>query len=101
MQNKLIIENIISLVFGIAVLSAGLINIFWGNDPEFGIFILLLSFVFLFPVNVLLKKITGISIPKWGIVKIILGLFIVWALLGVGELFEKIELMKRDLFLVN
>ncbi len=32
-----------------------------------------------------------------GIVKILLGIFILWASFGVGELFDKIELMKMDL----
>ena len=40
---------------------------------------------------------TGFSIPGMGIVKILLGIFILWASLGVGELFDKIELMKMDL----
>jgi hypothetical protein len=73
------------------------VNTFWGNDPGFGVFILLLSFVYFLPVNAILKKMSGFSIPRMGIVKILLGIFILWASLGVGELFDKIELMKMDL----
>ena len=91
------IGNIISWLFGIAFFAIGIVNTFWGNDPEFGIFIVLLSFVYFLPVNAILNKMIGFSIPKIGIVKIILGLFIIWAALGVGELFDKIELMKMDL----
>jgi hypothetical protein len=69
---------------------------FWGNDPFFGVFIVLLSLVYFPPANALLKKITGFSIHP--IIKILLGIFILWAALGVGELFDKIELMKQDLF---
>ncbi len=97
MNNTLIFGNIISWLFGIAVLASGLINTFWGNDPGFGVFILLLSFVYFLPVNAILKKMTGFSIPGMGIVKIVLGIFIIWAAVGVGELYDKIELMKMDL----
>lgn len=96
MSNTLSVENIISWVFGTAVLGVGIINMFWGNDSLFGVFLALLSFVYFLPVNALLKKIVGFTIPKMGIIKIVLGLFIIWSAVGVGELFDKIELMKMD-----
>lgn len=85
---------IISWVFGIAVFAAGVLNIFWGNDPGFGVFLLLLSVVYFPPVNAILRKRTGIPVP--GIVKIVLGVLIIWVVLGVGELFNKIELMMQN-----
>jgi hypothetical protein len=94
-NNTSIAGNIIGWLFGIGVFAAGLINTFWGNDSLFGVFILLLAFVYFPPVNNGLMKLTGFKIP--GIVKIILGIFIIWATLGVGELFDKIDLMKTDL----
>ena len=97
MTYKLNIGNIISWIFGVLVFAIGIVNTFWGNDPGFGIFLLLLSFVYFLPVNELLKKITGFSIPKMGLIKIGLGFFIIWASLGVGELFDKIELMLGSL----
>ena len=97
MNDKLNVWNIFNWIFGIAVFAIGIVNTFWGNDPVFGVFILLLSLVYFLPVNAILKKLTGFSIPKMGIVKIILGILILWASLGVGELFDKIELMKIDL----
>lgn len=97
MNNKSIVGNIISWLFGIVFFTIGVVNTFWGNDPGFGVFILLLSFVYFLPVNAILKRLTGFSIPKMAIVKIILGVFILWASLGVGELFNKIELMMMDL----
>jgi hypothetical protein len=87
--------NIISWLFGLAVFAIGVINTFWGNDPGFGIFILLLSFVYFPPLNTMLKEKAGLSIP--GFVKFFLGSFILWAALGVGELFDKIDLMRMDL----
>lgn len=89
--------TIISWLFGAVAFAIGVVNTFWGNDPGFGIFILLLSFVYFLPVNAIFKRITGFTIPKPGILKILLGLFIMWAALGVGELFDKIELMMNDL----
>jgi len=97
MSNSSIGANAISWIFGLAVLAIGIVNMFWGNDPEFGIFLVLLSLFYFLPVNTILKKVTGFSIPRVGLVKIILGIFIIWAALGVGELFNKIELMVMDL----
>jgi hypothetical protein len=87
---------VISWMFGLVFFAIGVVNTFWGNDPGFGIFILLLSLVYFLPVNAILKKRTGFSIPRMRIIKIILGIFIIWAAMGVGELFDKIELMMND-----
>jgi hypothetical membrane protein len=80
--------------FSILFISIGIINTFWGNDMEYGMLIILLSFVFTPPVNVLIKEKLGFAIP-W-LLKIVLGLLIILSALGVGELFGKIELMLRD-----
>lgn len=95
MSTKSIFLNTIGWLFGTVVFAIGIVNTFWGNDRFFGIFILLASYVYFPPVNVLVKKWTGFSI-HW-VLKIILGLFILWAALGVGELFDKIDLMLMDL----
>lgn len=89
--------NIISWIFGVVFFAIGVVNTFWGNDSGFGVFIILLSFVYFLPVNDILRKMTGFSIPGMGIVKIVLGIFILWAALGVGELFGKIDLMMTEL----
>ena len=86
-----IVSNVAGWLFGLVALAIGAINTFWGNDPGFGVFIILLAFVFLPPVNAFLKQKTGLAIPI--IAKWLLGFFILWASLGVGELFDKIELM--------
>lgn len=90
-MNRLLLYDLAGWLFGILVLAIGIVNTFWGNDMFFGIFIVALSLAYFPPANVLLKKLTGFSIPVW--VKIVLGLFIFWAALGVGELFDKIDLM--------
>jgi hypothetical protein len=94
MNNKLAVPDILSCLFGILFLAIGIINIFWGNDLWFGVFIVLLSFIFFPPVTGMFRTITGFTIPL--VVKIILGIFILWAALGVGELFDKINLMMMD-----
>lgn len=96
-NRKSIVLDIISWLFGIVAFAIGIINTFWGNDPGFGIFLLLLSLVYFLPVNNLLRKMTGFMIPGMGIIKILLAILILWASLGVGELFDKIDLMMQNL----
>lgn len=86
--------SITGWVFGLAVFAVGIINTFWGNDPGFGIFLLLLSLVYFPFANVILKERLGFQVPL--LVKILLGVFIVMAALGVGELFDKIDLMMHS-----
>lgn len=93
--NKSNVLNILSWFFGIAVFAAGIINTFWGNDPFFGIFLVLLSFVYFPLVTSLVYIFSGFSIPWY--VKLLLTFFIIMAVLGVGELFDKIEIMRSDL----
>ncbi len=95
MINKSIVLSLVSWIFGIIVFAIGVLNMFWGNDPGFGLFLALLSFVYFPPLNAILKKTTGFSIPA--LAKVLLGAFIIWASLGVGELFDKIGLMMKDL----
>jgi hypothetical protein len=95
MTYKSVFFDVLSWIFGAAVLAIGLLNIFWGNDTGFGIFILLLSFIYFPPVNTIVRKRFGLGIPA--IAKILLAALIIWAALGVGELFPKIELMLNDI----
>lgn len=90
-----LVGHIIGWLFALLVFAIGIINLFWGNDPGFGVFLILLSLVYVSPVNALFKELTGYKVHY--IIKIILGLIILWAALGVGELFDKIALMLRDL----
>ena len=85
--------NILSWLLGLLFSSIGVVNMFWGNDPIFGIFLFALSLIFYPPINTLFKKCTGFSISR--AVKIVVGLFIFWSSLGVGELFDKIDLMLK------
>ncbi len=71
----------------------GIVNCVVGNDPEFGVFILLLSLLFYPPLRLVFQQKTGWSIPSF--VLIVLGLFILWSSLGVGELLDKIKMILR------
>ena len=46
MNNNFNVRNLISWPFGIAVFAIGVLNVFWGNDFGFGVFIILLSLVY-------------------------------------------------------
>lgn len=94
MHNRSILVKTISWLVGILFIAIGMINTFWGNDPGYGIFIVMLSLLYFPPVAAFSRRITGKSIPI--IVKILLGIFIIWSALGVGELIEKIDLMLND-----
>jgi len=91
MNIKSIILDALGWFFAVIFFGIGLVNMFWGNDPVFGVFIGLLSLVYVPQLNTLLKKITGLRVHF--VLKILLGIFILWAALGVGELFDKINMM--------
>jgi hypothetical protein len=58
-----VIGKIISWIFGTAVFAAGIINTFWGNDPFFGIFLIIVAVFYFLKVATLItltKKITTI-----------------------------------------
>jgi len=93
MTRNLSFGNVVSTVFGLSAFSIGMVNIFWGNDSEFGIFIVLLSLVYFIPVDRYIKEKLGLTIPKFGLLKVLLALLILWASLGVGELANKLTLM--------
>jgi hypothetical protein len=93
------IYRLVSVVFGAIAFLIGMINIFWGNDPGFGIFIVLLSILYIPRANAIAKEKIGRTIPA--VLKILIALFILWSALGVGELFDKIELMVEDLSKVS
>lgn len=88
MQIKLILFKISGWLAGTFVFLIGLLNILLVH-PVPGTVYVLLSFVYLPPVNGLLKKKFGFSIPL--VVKIILGFVIFWFTLGVSDLGDMID----------
>ncbi len=80
--------NIISWVFGAAIFAIGVLNVFLVHTVP-GVIYLLLSFVYYPPANAILKKRFGFSIPL--VVKILLGIVIIWFTLGVSDLGDMID----------
>ncbi len=88
MNNKSNVLNIISWVFGAAIFAIGVLNVFLVHTVP-GVIYLLLSFVYYPPANAILKKRFGFSIPL--VVKILLGIVIIWFTLGVSDLGAMID----------
>lgn len=85
---KITPSGIISAILGIVVLAIGIFNLILVH-PVPGLFFIVLSLVYLPQTNVLLSKKLGFSIPA--VVKIILGLVIIWFTLGVSDLGDMID----------
>lgn len=83
--------GLVSAAFGVLFTLIGLINLFWGNDPFFGLFLIVLSLIYYPPIQRQIEQKTGFAVP--GMAKIAIGVFVVWASLGVGELSHKIEMI--------
>lgn len=88
------VSPVFSWMFGVIVVAIGIVNTFWGGDTGFGIFILLLSLVYFLPLRSMLNGKISSAVIIGG--KILLGLFIVWAAMGVGELPDKVEMMVQS-----
>lgn len=87
-------STIVNLLVGLLISFIGFVNTFWGNDPYYGLSIILASVIFYLPiVNLILERISN---KTQLIFKVIIGFFIIWSSLGVGELFDKIDLMNRN-----
>ncbi|MBX0332275.1 hypothetical protein K3G39_03410 [Pontibacter sp. HSC-14F20] len=94
MEKTLHIGSIFSWLFGFLFLAIGFINTFWGNDAGYGLFIILLSLAYFPPMAAVLRESTAYTIPL--VVRIFIGIIIIWSALGVAELFDKIDLMLLD-----
>ncbi|MCX2680372.1 hypothetical protein OOZ15_10505 [Galbibacter sp. EGI 63066] len=78
--------NTLGWLFGMYIFAHGVLNILVGNDRDFGIGLLLLSFIYFPPVNAFIKRKLGFLIPN--IAKIIIGLLVIWVTLAVGAYAE-------------
>lgn len=79
---------IINWLFALVVFAIGVLNVFLVH-PVPGAIYLLLSLVYFPPANDLLLERFGFSIPS--VVKIILGVVIIWFTLGVSDLGDMID----------
>jgi hypothetical protein len=81
-------SHIISLIFGIAVLAIGVLNLLLVH-PVPGVAFLLLSLVYAPQTDAFLRNRFGFPIPL--VVKIMLGIVIIWFTLGVSDLGDMID----------
>jgi hypothetical protein len=88
MKNLPAIWNICGWLFGLAVFTVGVLNMFLVH-PVPGIAYLLLSFIYFPLANAWLIKRTGFRIPA--LVKIMLGLVLFMFTLGVSDLGDMID----------
>lgn len=88
MKDNVRIAPVINWLFGLPVFAIGVLNLILVH-PVPGMAGLLLSLVYFPPVNTLLKARTGLSIPP--VVKIILGVVVIWFTLGVSDLGDMID----------
>ena len=88
MERTLNIKNLISWIFGAIILILGLLNLFLIH-PVPGIAFLVFSLIFFPPVDDLLLKKLGFSIPFAG--KLVFFIIIIWFTLGVSDLGDLID----------
>ena len=87
-------SSFISVGFGLIFSFVGFVNTFWGNDPFYGLAVVVLSFFYYLPTIDLLRELIKPKILSG--TKYIIGFLFLWSSLGVGELIDKIELMLRS-----
>lgn len=88
MKDEVRTSHVIGWLFGTVVFAIGVLNLFLVHAVP-GIGYLLLSLVYFPPANDILRKKFGFSIPL--VVKIILGIVIIWFTLGVSDLGDMID----------
>ena len=85
MKNNSKINNAAGWIFGLIVLILGILNLVLVH-PVPGIAYIVLSLIYFPPLDVLLHKKAGFTIPR--AVKIILGFVIIWFTVGISDLAE-------------
>ena len=94
MYSWLVIKNIkkpLTVSFGILFSFIGFANTFWGNDPYYGLAILLISVLFYMPLIDSFRN--NLSSKAKTLILFFLGFFVLWSSAGVGELSDKIKIM--------
>lgn len=80
--------NIINWFFGLVVLTIGISNLLLVH-PVPGAVFTLLSLLYFPPVTTALQQRAGFTIPT--VIKVILGIMIIWFTLGVSDLGDMID----------
>lgn len=86
-------------LLGLLVSYVGFVNTFWGNDPFYGLIIFSMAVFFYYPLLAFLNRIVPAKVRTTLLVAI--AIFVFFSSLGVGELGDKIELMKMTFPIPN
>jgi hypothetical protein len=85
MKNKSETWHIVSWVIGVLFVALGILYFIFVH-PVPALIYLVLSIIYIPPLDAMIKRRFGFSIPIW--IKIILAFLIIWYTLAVGELIE-------------
>ena len=86
-----LMRDLIVVAFGVLFSAIGFVNTFWGNDPYYGLAVLTASSLFYLPlIDVMRAK---VSAQQGTALLVLLGAFILWSSIGVGELWDKTAMM--------
>ena len=88
---RCLMRDLIVVAFGVLFSAIGFVNTFWGNDPYYGLAVLTASSLFYLPLIDVARA--GVSAQQSTALLVLLGAFILWSSIGVGELWDKTAMM--------
>ena len=88
---RCLMRELIVVAFGFLFSAIGFVNTFWGNDPYYGLAVLTASFLFYLPLIDVIRA--RVSAQQGTALLVLLGAFILWSSVGVGELCDKTAMM--------
>jgi len=91
---RCLMRELVVVVFGVLFSAIGFVNTFWGNDPYYGLAVLTASFLFYLPLIDVVRP--RVSARQGTALLVLLGAFILWSSIGVGELWDKTAMMVEE-----
>ena len=88
---RCLMRELIVVAFGVLFSAVGVVNTFWGNDPYYGLAVLTASFLFYLPLIDVVR--TRLRAQQGTALLVLMGAFILWSSIGVGELWDKTAMM--------
>ena len=88
---RCLVRELIVVAFGALFSAIGVVNTFWGNDPYYGLAVLTASFLFYLPLIDVVRA--RVSAQQGTALLVLMGAFIFWSSIGVGELLDKTAMM--------
>ena len=88
MEGKITALNLVNAILGITVFAIGVLNVLLVHAIP-GVIFILFSFLYLPRANPVIQKKFGVKIPS--MVKILLGIVLIWFTLGISDLGDMID----------